>query len=84
MDIIFLIIRILMNSQDGEYAFNTSEPVARFLKIRPSDRGLYNCIATNSLGSSNASSSGLLTIEGKLTIYKQLSFTTVSAHLSII
>ena len=74
-------IHILINVQDGEYAFKTSEPIARFLKIRPSDRGLYNCIAMNSLGSSNASSSGLLTIEGKLTISEQLLFMVVSANL---
>ena len=46
------------------FVTNTTEPLLTLEEVEPNDRGLYHCIATNSIGSSNQSNSALLTIDG--------------------
>ena len=51
--------------QDDQFKVNTTKPFLVMSEVRPNDRGYYHCIATNDVGSSNKSSAGLLTINGK-------------------
>ena len=48
------------------FVTNTTEPLLTLEEVEPNDRGLYHCIATNSIGSSNQSNSALLTIDGTM------------------
>lgn len=56
---------ICITSQDDVLINKTAEPLLTLEMVEPQHRGLYHCIAVNSIGSSNQSHSGLLTINGK-------------------
>lgn len=55
--------------QDGVFVVNRTEPFLTLEAVKPSDRGSYHCIATNNIGSSNQSRSGLLAIDGTYAIH---------------